>query len=65
MSDELTRLRDICSALLKYDRYAIQADIKEAVAKVRPECWSEAEDAERLAKEALDRAIRLARKEQI
>jgi hypothetical protein len=64
MNEELTRLRAICNALLEYDEHDTQAAIKWAGANACPECWDEAEKQEGLANEALERAIRLTRKEQ-
>lgn len=58
MNDELTRLRAICGALLEYDDHIKQAAIDEM-----DECWDDAEDEERLAREALIQAVFLARKE--
>jgi hypothetical protein len=63
MSDELTRLRAVCGALLEYDRLNSQAYIEEMDAERHPECWDEAEDFDRLAKETLVQAVLLAREE--
>jgi hypothetical protein len=59
---EDSRLREIVDKLLDYDHHNMQAGFDEADGAIDPIYYLDAEDEDRLAKEALSEAVQLARK---